>query len=419
MDTTTSISLGGQIFSIGNEAYSILNRYLDHVAAKFSNEQDADETLFDIESRIAEIFGGGQEPPVLISEDMVNNMISIMGAPEEYYEDGEVEANDGRGKSDRAGQRKEMYNPNSPSASTGKALSSFFKATGNVFHVIFRFLAIIIGFCLTVTAVLTISSIVAVALFPESPLISPDIVNLNGLLVNVLGTEDIWQYVIMAGIVVFLPLLAMANAGLFMMFRINRVSRELSMALFIVWLVAVCALSFSIISNLRGFNYNSITAKRYNIDVSTDTLYIQTVRRADIDEIDYASIDNFILWRDERTGDIHGNSVLRISSTDYDQEVICRKYLLGDNRDTNRSGFDDLQYSIDFRGDTLFLDEYYTYHGAERWDGARVEVDLRVPEGTILKPVNETSFAIVNNHITDAYCYEVRRSGLKSVFENR
>ena len=355
----------------------------------------------------------------MISEAMVNNMISIMGAPDEYYEDRAINMDEDTLKEGKTEGRKEMYNPNSPAAATGKALSSFFKAVGNLFHAIFRGLSIVIGFCLTVSAVLIISSLIAVALFSESALISPDIVNLNGLLVNILGTEDIWQYVIMVGIVVFLPLLALANVGLFMMFRINRVSREVSMALFIVWLVAGCALTFSMISDLRGFDYNERTANRYNIVTPIDTLYIKTVRRVDIEEIDYASIDNFMIWRDKQTGDIHGNSRVRISSSGYDSEVICRKYLLGDKRDETRSDFNDLEYYVDYRGDTLFLDEYYTYRGAARWDGARVDVDLRVPEGTIIKPVDETSFSIVNNHISDAYCYEVRRFGLNSIFRNR
>ena len=421
MDKTTTISLGGQIFSIDSDAYSILSRYLNHVAAKFSSEPDADETLFDIESRIAEIFGGGQEPPILISESMVNNMISIMGAPEEYYEDQAANTNEDTEKTGWTGQRKEMYNPNSPAAATGKALSSFFKALGSFFYGIFRFCAIVIGFCLTVSTVLVISSIIAVAFFPESALLTIDIFNISGLLTNVLGTEEIWQYVLMAAIVVFLPLLAIANVGLYLMFRINRVSKELSMALFIIWIVAVCVLSFSIVSIFPGFDYNGRTVKNFSIAEPIDTLYIKTLNSININDIDYASIDDFIIWKDQQTGEIYGNPRIESYASKDNSEIIYRKFLFEDNRGVNRTNFNALEYNVDLRGDTLFLDDYFTYNGTGRWDGAMVEIVLRLPEGTILKPVEMTTFSVVkiDNHISDAYCYEVKGYGLNPIFKNR
>ncbi|HPT12557.1 MAG TPA: hypothetical protein PLP69_08005, partial [Bacteroidales bacterium] len=38
-------------------------------------------------SRIAEIFGGGQEPPLVVTNEMISEMIKIMGAPEDYSEE--------------------------------------------------------------------------------------------------------------------------------------------------------------------------------------------------------------------------------------------------------------------------------------------------------------------------------------------
>src|SRR5665647_3516671 len=90
MKKTMNINIAGQLFRIDEDAWEILTRYLHHVAARFRTEQGGDETLADIESRIAEIFGGGKEPPTLVSKEMVNDMINVMGAPEDYYDDTSV-----------------------------------------------------------------------------------------------------------------------------------------------------------------------------------------------------------------------------------------------------------------------------------------------------------------------------------------
>jgi len=117
MKKTMNINIAGQLFRIDEDAWEILTRYLHHVAARFRTEQGGDETLADIESRIAEIFGGGKEPPALVSKEMVNDMINIMGAPEDYYDDTSVSHD-----STAYTTRKSMYDPNSPSARTGRAL---------------------------------------------------------------------------------------------------------------------------------------------------------------------------------------------------------------------------------------------------------------------------------------------------------
>ncbi len=87
MKKTTDINIAGQLFRIDEEAWEMLKNYLGHVSARFSREQGGEETVADIEARIAEIFGGGNEPPTLVSKEMVNDMINIMGAPEDYYDD--------------------------------------------------------------------------------------------------------------------------------------------------------------------------------------------------------------------------------------------------------------------------------------------------------------------------------------------
>ena len=56
MNKTININLSGFVFNIEEEAYERLKQYLDNVGAQFSNAEEREEIMSDIELRIAEIF---------------------------------------------------------------------------------------------------------------------------------------------------------------------------------------------------------------------------------------------------------------------------------------------------------------------------------------------------------------------------
>ncbi|WP_438965728.1 PspC domain-containing protein [Flavobacterium sp.] len=89
MNKTISINLGGFFFHIDEDAFNKLNRYLDAVKRSLSPE-GREEIIKDIESRIAELF---QEKIInekqVISSKQVEDMIAIMGQPEDYKIDEE------------------------------------------------------------------------------------------------------------------------------------------------------------------------------------------------------------------------------------------------------------------------------------------------------------------------------------------
>ncbi len=85
MKKTIKINLGGIIFFIDEDAYEKLKNYLNAINNQFQHLEDGHEIIDDIESRIAEIFQSmitGQKQ--VISHDDVNEMIKIMGKPEDY-----------------------------------------------------------------------------------------------------------------------------------------------------------------------------------------------------------------------------------------------------------------------------------------------------------------------------------------------
>ncbi|MGA1977682.1 MAG: PspC domain-containing protein [Bacteroidales bacterium] len=95
MEKTININLGGTLFSIDEEAYHILRDYLQAISNKFKNVQGGNETIEDIEFRIAEIFRSLKITTGVISKENVGEMIKIIGRPEDFDQAGSETVNPG------------------------------------------------------------------------------------------------------------------------------------------------------------------------------------------------------------------------------------------------------------------------------------------------------------------------------------
>ncbi|MGY5846705.1 PspC domain-containing protein [Salegentibacter sp. HM20] len=91
MNKTVNINLAGIFFHIDEDAYSRLQHYLDTIKRSFSDSQGRDEIIADIEARIAELFNEklkNERQVIRIKE--VEEVIAIMGQPEDYVLDDEI-----------------------------------------------------------------------------------------------------------------------------------------------------------------------------------------------------------------------------------------------------------------------------------------------------------------------------------------
>lgn len=90
MNKTISINLGGFFFHIDEDAYQKLTRYFDAVKRSLSPE-GREEIIKDIESRIAELFQERVKTEnQVISITEIDEVIAIMGQPEDYKIDEET-----------------------------------------------------------------------------------------------------------------------------------------------------------------------------------------------------------------------------------------------------------------------------------------------------------------------------------------
>lgn len=84
MKKTVTVNLDKTIFNIDDDAYTVLESYLEALHDHFKKEEGGQEIMNDIESRISELFkerlGFGMQ---VITLQEVNEVIAIMGQPDE------------------------------------------------------------------------------------------------------------------------------------------------------------------------------------------------------------------------------------------------------------------------------------------------------------------------------------------------
>lgn len=88
MNKTVTINLANIFFHIDEEAYAILQNYLNAIKKSFSNSEGKEEIIADIEARIAELFSEKlTDSKQVITTADVERMMGIMGQPEDYHID--------------------------------------------------------------------------------------------------------------------------------------------------------------------------------------------------------------------------------------------------------------------------------------------------------------------------------------------
>ena len=91
MNKTVNINLAGTFFHIDEDAYQKLQRYLEAIKRSFTDSQGRNEIIADIEIRIAELFNERVEnDKQVVSTKEVDEVITIMGQPEDYMVDEEI-----------------------------------------------------------------------------------------------------------------------------------------------------------------------------------------------------------------------------------------------------------------------------------------------------------------------------------------
>jgi len=97
MKKTLTVNISGQVFHIDEDAYRVLNDYLQSIKQHFSKTRGGDEIYTDIEARIAEMLKERmqQNKEVITIED-ISQVIQTIGDPGEFGTDTEEQSTTGK-----------------------------------------------------------------------------------------------------------------------------------------------------------------------------------------------------------------------------------------------------------------------------------------------------------------------------------
>lgn len=83
MKQTYNVNIGGQAYNIDDDAYALLNKYLEDISSRLS-ESDVD-SMEDIEARIAEILDEKISSKMqVVNVEMVRRAMAVIGRPEMF-----------------------------------------------------------------------------------------------------------------------------------------------------------------------------------------------------------------------------------------------------------------------------------------------------------------------------------------------
>lgn len=110
MKRTFTINLGGIVFHIDEDAYDLLDDYLNNLRIHFKKEESAEEIVHDMELRISELFSNrlNERNQVITLKD-VEEIIAQMGKPEEFSDDESDNENESNHKTQENKGVKRLY----------------------------------------------------------------------------------------------------------------------------------------------------------------------------------------------------------------------------------------------------------------------------------------------------------------------
>ena len=87
MKKTIHVNIGGMPFVLDEDAYDVLKRYLSEIEIRLDGVDDQ-ETMQDIETRIADIFSGAISPrmQVVVDTALVKRAMAVIGPAQEFGE---------------------------------------------------------------------------------------------------------------------------------------------------------------------------------------------------------------------------------------------------------------------------------------------------------------------------------------------
>ncbi|HNT41472.1 MAG TPA: PspC domain-containing protein, partial [Tenuifilaceae bacterium] len=166
MKKTVRVSLSGFSYNLEEDAYRLLDHYLEEIRVRLGSNADAEETLRDIEERISELLTARMGQRETVPADMVQDIINQIGMPEEVTGNAEYSKDQWETQPPKKRLYRDTENPVIAGVCSGVA--AFFGVDPIVIRIIFIALLFARGFGLLLYIILWI--VVPRALTPKQKL---------------------------------------------------------------------------------------------------------------------------------------------------------------------------------------------------------------------------------------------------------
>lgn len=138
MNKTVNINLGGIFFHIDEDAFQKLTRYFDAIKRSLSSSSGQEEIIHDIEMRIAELISAKHtSDKQVISLKEVDEIIAVMGQPEDYRIDDESTDNTIPFSTNRKTKKLYRDSENKVIGGVASGLGHYFGVSSSVFKALF------------------------------------------------------------------------------------------------------------------------------------------------------------------------------------------------------------------------------------------------------------------------------------------
>ena len=155
MKKSLKISLGGVAFTVEEDAYAALESYLNLLKEHLGETAESEEVIGDIEERAAELLSSMLKGKEVVTLEMVNQVIEILGKPEEIAGD---DPGGQSASSDYKARRRLYRDPeNALIAGVSSGLGAYFNIDALVFRILFAALLFANGLGLILYLVLWIA----------------------------------------------------------------------------------------------------------------------------------------------------------------------------------------------------------------------------------------------------------------------
>lgn len=285
------------------------------------------------------------------------------------------------------------HNAAARDSSAGSAVNEIFRAIGKGFYVFFRIILVIVGISFLFAGIGLIVTFF-MAFFFNIPWFFFDDSLDAGLFyapdfLNFFLSPGLAPWVmVLATIAILLPLLALIYWGIRMIFWFRAKDWVVSLVALVIWIASISALAMIFFNEGISFAESATRNEQLTDAARHDTLYILVDRK--VSDLRYDKVlrlpdDQYALYMKEAENELFGRPELGLHhSHGRNVRIEVEKYSHGKTKREAAEKASSFIYNYRFKGDTLYIDQYYEIPVEQKWSASNLEVDIFIPDDTVI-----------------------------------